>query len=89
MLWNLPRKFQHFVVCIPFLEPLSSIPDNSLEHKPARQTAARHSLFWTRRAAIRSTPPASTVTPEKIEIERYPYFSASAPLIGTLAIALK
>jgi hypothetical protein len=26
---------------------------------------------------------------EKIESERYPYFSASAPLIGTLAIALQ
>lgn len=31
----------------------------------------------------------STVTPEKIDSARYPYFSPKAPLIGTLAIALR
>jgi hypothetical protein len=60
----------------------------SFEQEPVLQTTARHSLFWIRRAAIRSIPPASTVMPEKIESERYPYFSARAPLMGTLAIAL-
>jgi len=29
-----------------------------------------------------------TVTPEKIDSARYPYFSPKAPLMGTLAIAL-
>lgn len=30
-----------------------------------------------------------TVTPEKIDSARYPYFSPKAPLMGTFAIALR